>query len=137
MRWLVVFLVFSAATASAQCEGAEGIRRAVIQHQGVDGIWFQLDVARCLLRDVEELQLRRTELGLLEARLRATDTLVVQLRESLSVQGTTSQELESALIQAREQIRPREWWESPFFWTPLALVLGAAAGVVVGVWAGR
>lgn len=108
-----------------------------MQLNGVEGIWFHLDVARCILAEVEELRVRRREVALLEGRLRATDALTSTLQTTIENQTSSNRELEQALRQAREQVRPREWYESPFFWTPLALVLGVAGGIVLGVWAGR
>lgn len=131
---LLLTLTLSSAT-RAQCVSELHPRRAELQHQSVDGIWFNIDVARCILRDVEELRVRRREIALLEERIRIADSLTQTLQTSLENERENASGLEEALRTAREQVRASEWYESPLFWAPISLVLGVVGGLILGIWA--
>jgi hypothetical protein len=97
--------------AQEPCAPEVELRRAELVHEGQPGLWFQADVARCLLRDVSELgelRLIRIDLGL---RLERTDEYVELLREQ--------REAEDAL---------HAWYRSPWLWTAVGAIL--AGGLV-------
>jgi len=127
-----------AEAAPAECGDTTGHtapRRASVTHEGEAGVWFRLDVARCLLGDVTELRLVRERVGLLDARLEIREEQITLTREALDL-GRRAEEratgaLEAAVRGRREAEEERDaWWRSPILWFAVGAVVTVALEVV-------
>jgi hypothetical protein len=122
-----------AVRAQEPCAPEVELRRAELVHEGQPGLWFQADVARCLLRDVSELgelRLIRIDLGL---RLERTDEYVELLREQLDLAEQATERAQGSLQAAVRGRREAEdalhaWYRSPWLWTAVGAIL--AGGLV-------
>lgn len=126
---LVVALAASGARADCPAGPEEG-RRAVVVHQGAEGVWFRLDVARCLLADVEELRLLRERVRLLDERLRLRDEQVELLRATVTLDDAIAERL-AATADAALRLSARSERRSI-----LRIVVGVAAAFLVGALGG-
>ena len=106
----VVGALFISQTGSAQAqECAPEItenRRAQIEHNGDAGIWFALPVARCLLRDVGDLTVARSDVRLLRERLTIRDDQITSMRaaheRTLQIEQRSDEAIDLATTAARE-----------------------------------
>ena len=81
-------------------------RRAQIEHNGDAGIWFAMPIARCLLRDVGDLTVARSDVRLLRERLTIRDDQITSMRAAheLTLEGEqrTDEVIEQVTTAARE-----------------------------------
>lgn len=114
-------------------------RRAVLEHDAQPGLWFHLEIARCMLGRLAVLPELSLQVQLLEQRREASDVL----RDSLERRGDLAvQEAETAregLQAARRALNRAEedrdaWWRSPILWFVVGAVV-AVALVAVGAYA--
>lgn len=110
-------------------------RRAVTSFLGHEGIWFHLDVARCMLGRLTALPAYAQQVRLLEARLELgldRERHIQRLRE-LAEEGerVAVDALEAAVRARREAEEARDaWYRHPAFWAALGAVLTVALEVV-------
>ena len=134
-----VLLVCSHAQAQIDCGGDANGRLAPLAYNSVAGIWFRGDVARCLLAVAEELPRRRSEVSLLQERLRLSDDRASVLSDQLLSARADATRLQTALdgrdveIDALgrrlEAASQTPWYVHPVFWFCVGVGLG---GVFVG-----
>ena len=132
--------------ASAQDAGPElcapeitANRRAVLEHDGDAGIWFHVDVARCILGELAAAPEYRARVSLLEQRLElSVERDALQLRRVATAEeeaAAASGALESAERRAREAEESRDaWYRHPALWAAIGAVLVAIVGVGA-IWA--
>lgn len=81
-------------------------RRAVLEHEGAAGIWFHMDVARCMLGRLSALPQYMERVRLLDERLRLGDGRVQLLHRQVALaeeaERRSSESLETAVRGARE-----------------------------------
>jgi hypothetical protein len=114
-------------------------RRAVLTHEGESGIWFHLEVARCLLGRLSALPEYARHVRLLEDRLSLGDERdALRARQvALAEQEAqaASEALEAAVRRAREAEEARDaWYRRPGLWLAMGVVLSVALQAVA-VWA--
>lgn len=80
---------------------AEGARRAVVEHEGTRGIWFNMAVAECMLERLTVLPLYVERVRLLEDRLSITDDRTTLLRHQLHM----TEESEERAVEAMGALR--------------------------------
>jgi len=108
------------------------LRRAGVEHEGQSGIWFHIDVARCMAGRLGALPLYAERVRLLDQQLQLTgerDALRVR-QVALAEEGEERavEALTAAVRRAREAEEDRDaWYRHPAFWA----VLGAV--IVVGL----
>ena len=147
MKWLTYFAVLvCSSTAVAQplppvdlpCapDISEPNRRASVTHQGQAGLWFHVDVARCMAERLSVLPLYAERVRLLEQSLQLRDERhqlalrqaeIAERGEQVAVAA-----LETAERRAREaDERASRWYRHPALWFVLGVVVtvGAQVGV--------
>ena len=130
------FLVFVVAVRACPAHAQEAcapnvvLRRAPLEHQGHPGVWFDLEVARCMLGDLSELEAVRTQARLLEQRATLRDEQAASLREAVRLGdlalGSVMQAVQAAEGRAaRAETALDSPLRSPWLW----LGVGTAAGI--------
>jgi hypothetical protein len=114
-------------------------RRAVLVFDEDPGIWFHLEVARCMAGRLEALPLYAERVHLLGERLslsEARDALRVREVELAEKEAETAAgALETAMRAAREAREDLDaWYRSPILWTAVGAVL-AGGLIALAVWA--
>lgn len=127
--WILTVCTISRAQ-GAPCSPDVELRRVVLEHGGQQGIWFQIDVARCLLADVSELRIQRQRLALIDDRLLLSDQTIAALREAISVEVRRSGAIETELVQAQRRIESQSHWSRE---PALLVILGGVLGFGLGV----
>lgn len=113
------------------CAPEVSVRRASVSHEGEPGIWFQMDVARCMLGRLAALPLYAQRVSLLEQRLQLSDERHLILRDALdigaSIETRYDLALQDAITRAREAEEAADkWYRSPTLWLVLGAVVGGA-----------
>lgn len=116
----------------------EAPRRDRVVHEGAEGVWFRLDVAREMLGDLHELELLRQRVKLLDQRLTLSDELVAleTRRAELAVeQADTAEGALEESVRGRRRVEERleHWSRQPWTWVAVSALVGAL-GVGFGVW---
>jgi hypothetical protein len=105
-------------------------RRAVLEHEGAMGIWFELEVARCMLGRLSALPLYAQRVSLLAQRLQLSDERhqLMQRQVELANQATEAAEgaLEAAVRGRRQAEEERDaWYRHPLLWVVVGVVVTA------------
>lgn len=113
------------------CAPEVRFRRAVLEHEGEQGVWFQMDVARCMLGRLVQLPLYSGRVRLLEQRLELSSDRVEILTEAIEVGESIEERYEIALSAALERARDAErsrnaWYRSPGLWAAVGAILAGA-----------
>ncbi len=114
-------------------------RRAALTHEGQPGLWFQTDIARCMLGRLVALPLYAERVRLLDQRLS-----LVEERDALRVRQITlaeegEQRATGAMASAvRARRRAEEaldaWWRHPGFWAAVGALVVVGLEVLT-IWA--
>ena len=129
------FLVLPPATC-AQCAPDIENRSQVLEIDGAEGTWFHRDVLVCMLIDLEELQLVRVRIVLLEDRILRRDSQFADLREA-TLLGTqalveSNQVIDSVTRRAVEAEDTTDLWHwLSFLWGGLGIAIGVTVSVLV------
>lgn len=107
-------------------------RRAILDYEGRNGIWFDLEVARCMLGRLKALPLYSQRVSLLEQRLEISDQRTALLRQHIELAEEGEKRAVSVLEEAEAGRRRAEeklaaWYRHPVF------LMSAGAIVVVAV----
>lgn len=105
-------------------------RRAAVVHEGQAGIWFERQVALCILQRMEVLSLVARRVHLLDERLQIGEERHALMQRQVEVSQRSEhvavEALQSAERRAREATEEAgQWYRHPAFWF--------TAGVVVTV----
>ena len=122
--------------AHASCEVEAKNRNAVIKFHGQAGIWFHIDVAKCLLFDVKQLNLMRDRVSLLEQNNALHESETFDLREAIAknkfVIGKQNDMLATAANLAhRAAIRNKRHQRQRYIFLALGLVAGSVTVAVL------
>ena len=109
----------------------EAPRRAVIRHLTLQGIWFQADVARCMLGRLAAARELQGSLTLYEERLRLGDERYRLAADALKLSRQMETKLQASLklairLKHRAEAERDAWYLSPVLW----IVVGAAVASV-------
>lgn len=135
-RLLVLFLVLAieGSALGEVCAPGVELRRAIVQYQGQSGMWFNMEVARCLLDDASALPLVRQRVTLLEEKIQLQDERAVFLREAISLGDQATQRAVGALARSeRLRLTAEETARGAQQATRLWTVVGFAGGVLIVV----
>lgn len=110
-------------------------RRAVLDHEGDSGIWFHLEVARCMLGRLKALPLYAQRVSLLEQRLEISDERTTLLKEHIQLAEQGEKRAVDALDESERLRRQAEerldaWFRHPVFLMGTGAVLVIAIEVV-------
>lgn len=110
-------------------------RRAVLDHEGDSGIWFHLEVARCMLGRLKALPLYAQRVSLLEQRLQISDERTTLLRQHIELAEQGEKRAVGALDESERLRREAEekldaWFRHPVFLMGTGAVLVIAIEVV-------
>lgn len=120
------------AAAQEPCAPDVTLRRLELRVQDQPGVWFHIEVARCMLRDLEMALIVREQLRLRDEQVVLLNAQVQDLRAAVSA-GREAEEratgaLEAAVRRARQAELDRDvWYRSPFLWGLSGLLVGGAA----------
>jgi hypothetical protein len=114
-------------------------RRAVIEQDGQAGVWFHVDVARCMLGRLAALPLYAQRVTLLEDRLRLGDERTVLLRRQVELAEQEAQEatgvVENATRLARTATESAQWERDlRWLWFGIGVVVVVALEALA-IWA--
>ena len=100
---------------------------------GVEGVWYPTEYARCVLRDVTLLEGRTLELNKTKEKLAARVSQVEDLTRA-SLLWRDQEKAMNVIINSQERrISDLESdWRSPWLWLAIGVVAGGAAVVAVG-----
>lgn len=120
------------------CAPAVTLRRAPATHEGRAGLWFDMEVARCMVPRLALLPRYARYVQLLETRLELTnDLLALRTRqvELASESAALAQSLLEDAVRARERAEARlnRAWRHPAVWA----AIGSALTIVLEVVAVR
>lgn len=134
---LVLVTSLLASSTSAQdvdvrsvCAPHVAVRRAVLDHEGRSGVWFDLDVARCMLARLDMLprlsDLNRT----LESRITIADRRYQLRVEASTLADEIMERYRTALVASESRADAAErrlasWHRSPVLWLMVGVVLSA------------
>lgn len=107
-------------------------RRVLLEQAGQAGIWFHMEVARCMLGRLAALPGLQTELTLWETRREASEALETDLRRrgDLAIEeATAAREVLDEAIRARRRAEEdlHVWYRNPVF------LIGTGAVLVVAI----
>ena len=138
-RWALLGLVLSGAvqcTAQAQCAPQVTESRHVLMHRGGQpGVWFQIDVADCMLRSLEEARELQSQVRILEDQLQLWPAQETDLRTALYLAVGERDSAVGALVAAERARRAAEasrdhWSRSPAVWVTVGAILGLTASAI-------
>lgn len=141
---LVSSLMASAAAAQdlpdvrGVCAPEVSLRRASIEHVGERGLWFHLDVARCMAGRLAALPLYYDRVQLLERRIQLAEERHDLLIEALAVSDRIEERYQAALSAATRRANAAEgelgvWYRSPALWAVVGAVVAGALVFVAGL----
>lgn len=110
-------------------------RRAVLVNEGEPGIWFQHDVAACMLGRLETLPAYADRVRLLEFKLELMSDRDRLLRRSLALAEQSNERAVQALrvselARAQAQYRSNVWYRRPTLWFSIGVM---ASAIVIGL----
>jgi ElaB/YqjD/DUF883 family membrane-anchored ribosome-binding protein len=148
MKWLTFFVVLACSSAAAAqpqlppvdlpCapDVPEPQRRSVMSHQGQAGLWFHVDVARCMAERLTVLPLYAERVRLLEQALELRDQRHELALRQVEVLEQSERIAVDALATAERRAREAEerasrWHRHPALWfiVGVAATIGAQVGV--------
>jgi hypothetical protein len=108
-------------------EVPEELRRAPMLRLTVAGVWFHLDLTRCMVGRLSRLPLLVDRVRLLDHRLRLTNDLETALRAQVTLSNQMAAEATRALEAAvrgrrRAEERLDHWTRSPWLWMAIGVV---------------
>jgi hypothetical protein len=115
-----------------------GLRRAAVAHEGVPGLWFEREVARCMLGRVSILPLYVSRVGLLDQRLSLRNERDALQERLVALAEEGEQEAVGALEAAergrREAVEELDaWYRHPALWVTIGGVVVVVLEVVA-IW---
>ncbi len=120
---------------------ADEIDRAVITYEGTEGIFFSEEVATKLLLDVEDLQVQKRKLGLLDSKLKLKDEKISILElEIIIVDEIAGKFKENYEAEHKLRIADQKhyegllkektaWYRSPGLWFGIGFLVAGALAV--------
>ena len=108
-----------------------------LKHEGKSGIWFELDAAKRILKDLTELKSIKQQLHVLEQLLatrKERDALyqdIIKDTEKLAALWKTTAQTQTAAL---ERVTDPPFYKRPAFWFAMGFI--AAAGLSIGLAAG-
>jgi len=116
--------------------GAQAPERAAIEYRGEEGVWFRLDVAQRLLRDVATLPEAQLQVRLLESKLELRAAQVTDLRAAIELGDAGLETLDRLLMEQTVRAiqieeRMNAWYRHPVFLMGVGVLLSAAVGVAI------
>lgn len=110
-------------------------RNQSLEVEGDSGVWFHLEIARCMKTRLDVLPLLVEQLRLYESRREASEALEATLRRLVEVSTQEAEVATNALSVARRALQRAEedrnrWYRSPILWFVVgAVVAGALLGL--------
>lgn len=131
MKKLIAIFALLSRLASAECAPEELNRRAIVAHDGTEGIWFPIPVAKCILLDLSSLPYLKRENELVLQRSKLLQDAVTLAKEETKLESEKSFALNAAneVLTKKVISMSPSWFEHPLF----LLSVGAAAGIISGV----
>lgn len=123
---------------------ADDLSRAIVIHNGVPGYWFNEETGNKILADLEELNINREKLSLLETKLSLKDETIgiikmdIQLTEEIGLKYKSMYEFQLDItdkyIDLYEKCLEKEnkWYKHPVIWVFAGFILGALATIGIG-----
>jgi len=114
-------------------------RRALIMHEEMNGMWFQMPVAMCMLERLNLLPVLSKRIMLLEHRNTSADELILIQQQSIDIAVSTQKAAEESLNAAIRGKREAErklnhWTNSPWLWAGVGGVISFAI-TLTAIWA--
>jgi len=111
-------------------------RSFVLAHDGQAGVWFHMEVARCMLGRLAALPLYAQRVSLLEGRLQLDDERTALVVREVSLAEEGEQRAVNALSASERGRRHAEdakdaWYRAPALWFALGVIAAVAIGFVV------
>ena len=128
----LVWLIFTAG-ARADCSGFDPASdSARITFEDRRGLWFSSAFARCILQDVELLEVGRAQIKLLDESLTLAEAELALTTEALDLSKARSKELSLQLQAATKEAAEKDGpFDSPYLWFTVGLVIGG--GLITAV----
>lgn len=106
-------------------------RRAAVQHEGVDGFWFQRDVGICMLERVALVPKLAQRVDLLQDKLDKTENLLTLNERVLKVSDEVAGRAEDSLMTAVKLKREAEEDRDSLFAGKPIVWIGVGVGVTI------
>lgn len=111
---------------SAQCVDIEGKTKAELVYEGEKGIWFRLDLARCVASDLADYHAKKSTISIMDQRLKLQKSRADFYREESETLHTYIKEKDSMI---RDLL---SWTRSPILWFVIGVAVSAIVVVSVG-----
>lgn len=115
--------------------------RAIVINNGVPGYWFNEETGNKILSDLEELNIDKQKIALLDTKIQLKDETIailkmdIQLTEEISLKYKHMYELQldvtNQYIGLYEKCLEKEnkWYKQPVFWAIIGFIIGAGATI--------
>lgn len=115
MRALIAFFLVLLLAMPAIAEPTQ--QSEIVEHNGVQGMWFPMDTARRLLAEVEEGQSLRLQIQLLNQKLELKEETLTLLQQNVSLSEQQATQWRNALNESlKVNVRSHTIWDSSEFW---------------------
>lgn len=120
---------------------ADDLPRALVIHNGVPGYWFNEETGNKILSDLEELNIDKQKLELLNTKLELKDETIailkmdMQLSDEIGEKYKKMYELQldvtNEYVDLYEKCLKKEdkWYRNPVFWAIIGFIIGAGATI--------
>lgn len=124
---------FVASMARCECVPEEVNRRAIVQHDGSDGIWFPIPVAKCILSDLTAYRSLIKENALVLSKVDLLKEAVKLNQEETKLESEKAFALERAneVLQKKVQELTPAWYEHPGLLLTAGIVFGSLGAIAI------
>ena len=112
-------------------EKAPQVSSKELEVDGVNGVWFEMTVARRLLADTLICEKLSSQQRLLEQKLQLTEERAILMQKQAEKNAQIAQQWQLAAQKQQEVLQHSDaWYRSPYIWLAVGVVIGA--GGIIG-----
>ena len=135
-----IVLTSSVSKAHAQCAEKVSTKHKILSVDGQPGLWFHRKVARCILKELESLSVKKRQVRLLRKQLSLRKEQVQAQRLNSSEAVKRVQILKTLIAEQDQKLQAQNRvisslgrrWRRPWVWLLIGSGLGAALVIGIG-----